>query len=88
MTRKSYIGCSISLDSKLDIQTNLKTTDYLDMKLNLYKGIVTQFRKNNQYPCYIHIGFNNPKQIFKHIPKWIMLRLSINYFNNMIMRWC
>ena len=52
---------------KLDIQTNLKITDYLDINPNLYNGTGFSFRKNNQYPCYINIGYNHPRQIFKHI---------------------
>ena len=67
---------------KLDIQTNLKTTDYLDVKPNLYYGTVSLFRKNNLYPCYIIVGSNHPRQVFKHIPNGIMLRLSTNSFNS------
>ena len=35
---------------KLNIQTNLKIMDYLDIILNLYIGTMFPFRKNNQYP--------------------------------------
>lgn len=48
---------------KLDIQTNLKITDNLDITLNLYNSTMSPFRKNNQYPCYINIGSNYPRQI-------------------------
>ena len=39
--------------------------------------------KNNQYLCYIDVGSNHPKQIFKHISNGIMFKLfysSINIF--------
>ena len=66
---------------KLDIQTNPKITDYLDITFNLYKSTVSPFRKNNQYPCYINVGSNHPRQIFKYIPNGIMFRLYTNFFN-------
>ena len=34
---------------KLNILTNYRITDYLDITLNLYNGTVSPFRKNNQY---------------------------------------
>ena len=66
---------------KLDIQTNLKITNYRDVKFNLYNGSVTQFRKHNQVPSYTDTCSNHPKQIFKHIPNGIMVRLSTNSSN-------
>ena len=62
----------------MDIQTNLKITDYLDITLNLYNGTVSPFRKNNQYPSYINVGSNHPRQIFKHIHNGIIFRLFTN----------
>ena len=66
---------------KLDIQANLKITDYLDIKLNLLNGSISPFRKNNQHPCYIDTGSNHPKQTFNHIPNSIAIRLSNNSSN-------
>ena len=62
--------------SQLDIQTNLKFTDYLDFTLNLYNGTVSPFKKNNQYSCGTSVGSNYPRQIFKYIPNGILFRLS------------
>ena len=53
---------------KLDIQANLKITAYLDVMFNLYDRMVSQFRKNNQYPYYINVGTNPPRKVFKQIP--------------------
>ena len=39
------------------------------------------YKKNNQYPCYINVGFNHPIQVFKHIPNGIMVKLSTNSSN-------
>ena len=48
MIRKKIYWLFYKLGFKLDIQTNLKITDYLDVTLNLYNGTVSTFRKNNQ----------------------------------------
>ena len=69
---------------KLDIQTELKIADYLDVTLNLYNGTVSPFRKRNQDLRYVDRGSNHPKQVFKHIPKGIEYRLSNNSSNKEI----
>ena len=51
---------------------------YLDITFNFDNDTVSPFRKNNQYPCHINVGFNHPRQILKHIPNGIMFRLSTN----------
>ena len=52
---------------KLDIRTDLKITDYLDVTLNLYSGTVSPFRKRNQDLRYVNRGSNHPAQVFKHV---------------------
>ena len=69
---------------KLDMQTDLKITDYLDVTLNLYNGTVSPFRKMNQDLRYVNRESNHPKQVFKHIPKGIEHRLSNNSSNQEI----
>ena len=54
---------------RLDIRTDLKITDYLDVTLNLYSGTVSPFRKRNQDLRYVNRGSNHPTQVFKHVPK-------------------
>ena len=66
---------------RLDIQTDLKITDYLDVTLNLYNGTVSPFRKRNQDRRYVDRGSNPPIQVFKHVPKGIEHRLSNNSSN-------
>ena len=56
---------------RLDVTTDLKITDYLDITLNLYSGTVSPFRKRNQDLRYVKRGSNHPIQVFKHIPKGI-----------------
>ena len=64
---------------KLNIQTDLKIADYLDVTLNLYNGTVSPLRKENQDLRYVDRGSNHPNQVFKHIPKGIEHRLSTNF---------
>ena len=66
---------------KLEIQTNLKITDYLDITLNLYNETVYPFRKQNQNPHYVNMGCNHPTEVFKHIPNGTEHRLSTNSSN-------
>ena len=47
--RKKLHGLFDKFRFKLDIQANLKITDYLDVTFNLYNGTVSPFSKNNQY---------------------------------------
>ena len=60
----------------MDIQTNLRITNYLNVKLNLYNGTVSPFKKNDQYPCYINVGSYHPRQVFKYIPNSIMVNTN------------
>ena len=69
---------------RLDITTDLKITDYLDVTLNLYSGTVSPFRKKNQDLRYVNRGSNHPTQVFKHVPKGIEHRLSNNSSNKEI----
>ena len=69
---------------RLDIQIDLKISDYLDVTLNLYNGTVSPFRKRNQDLRYVNRGSNHPIQIFNHVPKGIEHRLSNNSSNKEI----
>ena len=41
-------------------------------------------KKKDQYPCYMNVGSNHPKKVFKQIPNSIIIRLSINSSNEYI----
>ena len=69
---------------RLDIKTDLKITDYLDVTLNLISGTVSPFRKRNQDLRYVNRGSNHPTQVFKRVPKGIEHRLSNNSSNKAI----
>ena len=85
--RKKLHALFTKFGFKLDIQANLKITNYLDVTFNLYDGTVSPYRKKtHQYPCYINVGSNHPKKVFKQTPKSIMIRLSTNSSNEDINR--
>ena len=69
---------------RLDVTTDLKITDYLDVTLNLYSGTDSPFRKRNQDLRYVNRGSNHPIRVFKHVPKGIEHRLSNNSSNREI----
>ena len=69
---------------RLDIRTDLKITDYLDVTLNLNSGTLSPFRKTNQDLRYVNRGSNHTTQVFKHVPKGIEHRLSNNSSNKEI----
>ena len=81
MIRKKLYWLFNKIRFKLGIQTNLKLTKFFDITFNLYNNTISSYRKKNQLPRYINVGFSHPKQVFKHIPNGIMTRLSINSFN-------
>ena len=81
MLRKKIIKLFKQNDFEIEIETNLKVVNYLDVTLNLNNGVVAPFIKENQTPKYISVDSNHPKQIFKNIPKGIATRLSNNSSN-------
>ena len=56
--------------------TNLRIVNFLDVTLNLCKGIYEPYKKDNDTPIYIHTSSNHPLSITKQIPKSISRKLS------------
>ena len=73
------IGCSI------DIQTNLKEVDFLDVTLNLQNGTYHPYKKPNYKLLYIHLSSNNPPRIIKQLSNSISERLSKSSSNQEIL---
>ena len=61
---------------KIEISTNLKIVNFLDVILNLDKGKHSPYIKPNDKPLYTHCESNHPKHILKQIPISINQRLS------------
>ena len=64
-------------DLDIFVQCNLKTTNYLDITLNLNDGSYHPYRKPNGETNYIHINWDHPPSIIKETPRSIEKRLSI-----------
>ena len=63
---------------KLEIETNLKIGNFLDVTLNLANSRYRPYRKPNDNLLYIHTSSNHPPQNIKHLPDSIEERLSNN----------
>ena len=75
-TKKDLIKHFRSLGLKITIQTNLRTTNFLDLTLDLNSGKYFPYRKPNDMPSYVHRESNHPPSILKNIPAAISRRIS------------
>ena len=69
---------------KIEIETNLKIVNFLDVTFNLANSTYRPYRKPNDNLMYIHTSSNHPPQIIKHLPDSIEERLSSNSFNEQV----
>ena len=79
--RKAIIKVFKDIGFSIDIQTNLKEVDFLDVTLNLQNGTYRPYKKANDKLLYIHSSSNHPPQIIKQLPNSISERLSKNSSN-------
>ena len=73
-----------SLGFKVEIKSNLKIVDFLDLTLNLNNKTFKPFLKEGQTPLYINIKSNHPPNILKQIPTSINKRIVNNSSNKEI----
>ena len=76
--RKKIIKVFKEIGFKIDIETNLKIVDFLDITFNLMNGSYRPYKKPNDTLLYINKNSNHPPQIIKELPKIINDRLSRN----------
>ena len=74
--RKELTNHFAKLGLSIIIRTNLKTTDFLDLTLDLNCGKYFPFRKPNNDPCYISKQSNHPPPILNNIPAAISRRIT------------
>ena len=84
LTRKKIIKCFSDFGFHLDIQTNLKIVNFLDITFNLSNNTYKPYKKPNDKLQYIHTSSNHPPQIIKQLPQSISKRLSTNSSSNEI----
>ena len=79
--RKKVIKIFKDVGFKIEIKTNLKIVDFLDVTLNLSNGTYSPYKKLNDQLLYVRTSSNHPPQIINMLPKSINERLSKNSSN-------
>ena len=74
--RKEIIKIFKTEGLNITIETNLTTTDFLDVSFDLSTGKYYPFRKPIDKPLYINASSNHPPSIIMQIPKMISKRIS------------
>ena len=64
------------LGFRIQIASNLRIVDFLDVTLNLNNGTFKPFSKNDSAPRYINISSNNPRPVLRHIPNAVNQRIN------------
>ena len=77
-TRKNIIEIFKNIVFKIDIVTNLKELNFLDVTFNLANGTFRPYKKLNDKLLYVHSSSNHPPQILKQHANAINERLSHN----------
>ena len=80
-TRKNLIKIFKDVGFSIDIETNSKVIDFLDITFNLSNDIYNLYKKPNDTLLYINKSSNHPPQIINQLPRIICDRLSRNTSN-------
>ena len=75
-----------SIFNKIEISSNIKIVNFLDVTLDLSNNSYKPFIKSNQNPSYINVNSNHPKNIIKQIPKAVNLRIGKLFANEKIFK--
>ena len=78
---KNIIKTFKDIGFAIDVETNLKIVDFLDITFNLNNGTYRPYKKPNDLLLYINKSSNHPPQIINQLPKIINERLSRNSSN-------
>ena len=62
---------------RIQIASNLKIVDFLDVTLNLNNGIFKPFSKNESAPRSINISPNHPRSVLRQVPNAVNLRINM-----------
>ena len=61
---------------RIEIASNLKIVDFLDVTFNLNNCIFKSFSKNNSIPTYVNIESNHPRSLLEQIPNAVNQRIN------------
>ena len=73
--QKKIIRAFKFLGFKIEVSSNNKTINFLDLTLTLSNNTYKPFLKTDLYPSYINVNSNHPKTIIKQVPKAVKLRI-------------
>ena len=73
---KKIIRAFKLLGLRIEIASNLKIVNFLDVTFNLNNGTFKPFSKNNSTPTYINIYSNHPRSLLKQIPNAVNQRIN------------
>ena len=74
--QKKIIRAFKFLGLRIQIASNLKIVDFLDVTLNLNNGTFKPFRKNDSAPRYINISSNQPRSVLRQMPNTVNQRIN------------
>ena len=74
--QKKIIRAFKLLGLRIQIVTNLKIVDFLDVTLNLNNGTFKPFSRNDSAPTYVNIGSNHPRSLLKQIHNAVNQRIN------------
>ena len=80
-TRKNIIKIFKDVGFSINIETNLKVVDFLDITFDLNYDIYKPYKKPNDSLLYINKKSNYPPQIINQLPRIISDKLSRNASN-------
>ena len=87
-TFKNIIKIFKHVRFSIDIETNSKVVDFLDITFNLNNGIYKPYKKPNDTLLHINKSSNHPPQIINQLPRIISDRLSRNSLNKKVFNTC
>ena len=74
--RKRVIQIFTNEGLKITVEANIKTTNFLDVNLDLNSGSFKPYRKPNDKPIYINVKSNHPTCIKRDLPGMVEKRLN------------
>ena len=74
------------LGFKIEVSSNNKIVNFLDVTLDLSNNSYKPFIKTDQHPSYINVNSNHPKTVIKQVPEAVNLRIRKLSANEKIFR--
>ena len=71
-----YIYIYIIQGLLIEIASNLKIVDFLDVTLNFNNSTFKPFSMNSSAPTYVNIDSNHPRSLLKQIPNAVNQRIN------------